>query len=66
MIGALLTFFIVLCIIGLILWGIRQIPGLPPIVITVIYVIIGIMLLLWLLSMVQGGGFNNFHFGRVG
>jgi hypothetical protein len=58
MISTLLTFFIVLCIIGLILWGIGQIPGLPPVVKTVIYVVIGVVLLLWLLNMVSGGSFN--------
>jgi hypothetical protein len=58
MITTLLTFFIVLCIIGLIVWGIRQIPGLPPIVGTVIYVVIGVLLLLWLLNMVTGGSLN--------
>ena len=58
MISMLLYAFIVLCIIGLILWGINQIPGIPPIIKTVIYVIIGVILLLWLLSMVQGGGLH--------
>jgi hypothetical protein len=56
MISTLLIFFIVLCIIGLILWGIQQIPGIPAIVKTVILVIIGVLLLLWLLSMVESGG----------
>lgn len=55
MISALLTVFIVLCIIGLILWGVQQIPGLPPVVKTVLYVIVGVILLLWLLQYVQGG-----------
>ena len=41
MISMLLTAFIVLCIVGLILWGINQIPGIPPIIKTVIYVIMG-------------------------
>ena len=31
MITLLLTALIVLAIVGLILWGIRQIPGIPPI-----------------------------------
>ena len=66
MIGTLLAFFIVLCIVGLVLWGIGQIPGIPQIIKVVIYVIIGVMLLLWLLSMVQGGGVSNLHFGHVG
>jgi hypothetical protein len=55
MISTLLVVFIVLCIIGLILWGIQQIPGIPPIVKTVILVIIGVLLLLWVLTFVQGG-----------
>lgn len=58
MISTLLTFFILLCIIGLVIWGIRQIPGIPPIVSTVIYVIVGVILLLWLLSLVTGHSFG--------
>ena len=58
MISTLLAAFIVLCIVGLILWGINQIPGIPQIVKTVIYVIIGIVFLLWLLQYVQGGRAN--------
>jgi hypothetical protein len=50
----LLVLFIVLCIVGLILWGIGQIPGLPPMVKTVVYVIVGIILLLWLLNAIGG------------
>lgn len=55
MITTLLVLFILLCIIGLILWGINQIPGIPNMVKVVIYVIIGVLLLLWLLQYVQGG-----------
>ena len=54
MIHLLLTAFIVLCIVGLILWGINQIPGIPPIIKTVIYVVIGVVILLWLLNYVGG------------
>jgi hypothetical protein len=50
----LLHVFIVLCIIGLILWGISAIPGIPQIVKTVIYVIAGVLLLLWVLQYVDG------------
>ena len=57
----LLYVFIVLCIIGLILWGINQIPGIPPIVKTVIYVVIGVVILLWLLNSVGGGHGAYFH-----
>lgn len=52
MITTLLTLFIVLCIIGLIVWGINQIPGIPQIVKVVIYVVVGVILLLWLLQAV--------------
>lgn len=55
MISMLLVGFIVLCIVGLILWGIQQIPGIPPVVKTVLYVVVGVILLLWLLQYVQGG-----------
>jgi hypothetical protein len=56
MITTLLVAFIVLCIVGLILWGVGQIPGIPPVVKTVVYVIVGVLLLLWLLQFVQGHG----------
>jgi hypothetical protein len=56
MISTLLAVFIVLCIVGLILWGIGQIPGIPPIVKTVVYVVIGVILLLWCLQYVGGVG----------
>jgi hypothetical protein len=52
----LLVFFILLCIVGLILWGVGQIPGIPPIVKTVIYVVIGVILLVMLLNWVKSGG----------
>lgn len=55
MITTLLILFIVLCIVGLVLWGINQIPGIPQIVKVVIYVVVGVLLLLWLLQVVQGG-----------
>lgn len=55
MISTLLYLFVVLCIVGLILWGISQIPGIPPIVKTVVYVIIGVVLLLWCLNYVGSG-----------
>ena len=58
MITTLLVLFIALCIVGLILWGIGQIPGIPPVVKTVIYVVVGVLLLVWLLEYVQGGAHN--------
>ncbi len=56
MIGSLLYIFIVLCIVGLVLWGIGQIPGIPPIVKTVVYVVVGVILLLWVLQSFHAGG----------
>lgn len=56
MIGTLIYVFIFLCIVGLILYGINQIPGIPQIVKTVIYVIVGVVLLLWCLNYVGGIG----------
>lgn len=61
MIGTLLAAFILLCIVGLILWGISQVPGIPPIVKTVLYVIVGVILLVWLLNYVQGAHFGSLH-----
>jgi hypothetical protein len=62
MISTLLYFFIVLCIVGLILWGINQIPGIPQIVKVVIYVIIGVALLLFALQYVGGAGGHSLNF----
>jgi hypothetical protein len=61
MISLLLTAFIVLCIVGLILWGVNQIPGVPPIIKVVIYVIVGVVILLWLLQYVQGSHISIGH-----
>lgn len=58
MIELLLTALIVLAIVGLILWGISQVPGIPPIVKTIIYVIVGVILLVWLLNAVSSGSLN--------
>lgn len=52
---ALIYLFIVLCIVGVILWGIQQIPGIPPIVKTVVYVLVAVILLLCLLNLLGGG-----------
>lgn len=58
MIHTLLALFIILCIVGLVLWGVSQIPGIPSIVKTVVYVIIGVILLLWCLQYVGGTGLS--------
>lgn len=58
MIETLLTVFIAIAIVGLILWGIGQVPGIPPIFKTVLYVVVGVILLLWLLHAVNGGALH--------
>ena len=58
MIHSLLLLFIVLCIVGLILYGIQQIPGIPPIVKTVVFVVVGVVVLLWLLQSLGGAGIS--------
>ncbi len=58
MISMLLTALIYLCIIGLVLFCVGKIPGIPEIVKTVIYVVIGVVILLWLLQYVQGHGLS--------
>jgi hypothetical protein len=58
MIYTLLHLLIFLAIIGLILWGIGQIPGIPPIIKTVVYVVVGVVLLLYLLQYVGGRGLS--------
>ena len=55
MISTLLYVFIILCVVGLILWGVGQIPGIPPVVKTVLYVVVGVILLLWLAQYVAAG-----------
>ncbi|MGH2518312.1 MAG: Thivi_2564 family membrane protein [Chloroflexota bacterium] len=57
----LVSVLIVLAIIGLILWAIGRVPGLPEIVKVIIYVVVGIIILLWLLHFVQGGGLHTGH-----
>lgn len=61
MITTLLVAFILLCIVGLILYGVSQIPGIPSIVKTVIYVVVGVILLLYLLNYVQSGHLATLH-----
>lgn len=47
MITSLVQIFIVLCIVGLIMYGISKVPGIPEIVKTVLYVLVGVIMLLW-------------------
>ena len=58
LVHTLLVFLILLAIVGLILWGVSQIPGIPPIVKTIAYVVVGVILLLWLLEQVNTGSFS--------
>jgi hypothetical protein len=58
MIHTLLVLFVVLCIVGVILWGIQSIPGIPPVVKTVVIVFVAVAILLWLLNNMGGVTFN--------
>lgn len=55
MVHFLIVALIFLAIVGLILWGVSQIPGIPPIFKTIMYVIVGVLLLIWLLRVVDSG-----------
>ena len=57
LIHLLLVVFIVLCIIGVIMWGINKVAVIPEVVKIVVYVIVAVLLLLWLLSFVNGNSF---------
>lgn len=48
MIPQLIQIFIYLAIVGLILWGISKITGIPEIIKVVIYVVVGVVLLVWI------------------
>jgi hypothetical protein len=58
MITLLLSALILLAIVGLILWGVGQIPGIPGVVKTVIYIVVGVVLLLLVLQAVQHDTFH--------
>lgn len=51
----LLVVLVVLAVVALLLWGIGQLT-LPPNVKIVIQVVVGVLLLLWILDMINGGG----------
>ena len=55
-VSTLVTLFVVLCIVGVLLWGINQIPGIPDIVKVVVYVFVAIGCLLWILNAFGGVG----------
>jgi hypothetical protein len=54
MINTLLYLLIMLSIVGIILWGIGQIPGIPQIVKTIIVVLVCVALLVYLLQYLGG------------
>jgi hypothetical protein len=57
-IHTLLVLFIVLAIVGIILWGVQSLPGIPPVVKTVIIVLVCVALLLYALQYVGGGSMS--------
>ena len=59
MIHALIALVIILCIVGVLLWIVQQIPGIPPIVKTVVIGVAAILILLWILNSLGGFGFGT-------
>ncbi len=62
MIGTLIGFFIILCVFALLYWGMTQLP-LPPVIKTVIIVIMGLIALFFIWNTFAGG---SLHMGRFG
>jgi hypothetical protein len=60
----LITVLILGLIIGVLVWIIGLIP-MPPIFKTVCYVIIGVIILIWLLSLLPGAHFGSYPYGRM-
>jgi protein-S-isoprenylcysteine O-methyltransferase Ste14 len=58
MIGTLISLFVILCVFALLYWGMTQLP-LPPVIRTVVIVIMGLIALLFIWNMFAGGG--GFH-----
>jgi hypothetical protein len=54
MIHTLIGLFIILCVFALLYWGMTQLP-LPPVIRTVIIVIMGLIALLFIWNMFAGG-----------
>ena len=70
MIATVITFLIYLCILALVIylviWVVRDVLGvpIPPKVIQIIWVIVALIVILWLVQMVLGGGsFRVPHLG---
>ena len=69
MIATVITFLIYLCILALVIylviWVVRDVLGvpIPPKVIQILWVIVALIVILWLVQMVLGGG--SFHLPSV-
>ena len=70
MIATVITFLIYLCILALVIylviWVVRDVLGvpIPPKVIQILWVIVALIVILWLVQMVLGGG--SFHVPHLG
>lgn len=60
MISSLIGLFIILCVFAVLYWGMQQLP-LPPVVKTVIIVVMALVMLLFIYNMFVGGGNGGFH-----
>jgi hypothetical protein len=56
---ALIVLFIIVAAFALVYWGMASLP-LPPVVRTVIIVVMGLIALVFIYNMFAGGGFGNF------
>jgi hypothetical protein len=63
MISSLIGLFIILCVFAVLYWGMTQLP-LPPVVKTVIIVVMALVMLLFIYNMFVGGGNGGIHFGN--
>lgn len=63
MISSLIVLFIILCVFAVLYWGMTQLP-LPPVVRTVVIVVMALVMLLFIYNMFAGGG-SGFHFGNL-
>ena len=70
MIASVITFLIYVCVLALviylIIWVLRDVVGLPipPKVIQILWVIVALIVILWLVQMLVGGG--GFHLPALG
>jgi hypothetical protein len=70
MLASVITFLIYVCLLALVIylviWVLRDVIGLPipPKVIQILWVIVALIVILWLVQMVIGGG--GFHLPALG